>query len=284
MQWQPWRPQVGPALGLTPGLLSDLAGTRVINNWLPPCCRCQGRAGAAGSECDAGPGRWADAPESTQAAAARYCIAPEINRAAGGSGAGPRGGARGAAAAATHCWRRRWHSSPLPPLCSSPLPSAGIRAARPSSKISQQQKQQQPQVTARRAAAQRVCAAATTDAPPLSGTANSNGGGTRVMIIGGDGYCGWATALHLSGEWTHRPPARARQSQPAGGASKLCASPTSASCQELCTAGRGTDHLCIACHSSPTELRLTLYCLLPLCTARPLCVLPCSPRLRGVHC
>jgi len=24
------------------------------------------------------------------------------------------------------------------------------------------------------------------------------GAGTRVMIIGGDGYCGWATALHLS--------------------------------------------------------------------------------------
>lgn len=30
------------------------------------------------------------------------------------------------------------------------------------------------------------------------GTAHSSGGGTRVMIIGGDGYCGWATALHLS--------------------------------------------------------------------------------------
>ncbi|KAI3424306.1 hypothetical protein D9Q98_009860 [Chlorella vulgaris] len=44
----------------------------------------------------------------------------------------------------------------------------------------------------------RVAATATTDAPPAAGTANSNGGGTRVMIIGGDGYCGWATALHLS--------------------------------------------------------------------------------------
>jgi UDP-sulfoquinovose synthase len=33
---------------------------------------------------------------------------------------------------------------------------------------------------------------------PTNGTAHSNGGGTRVMIIGGDGYCGWATALHLS--------------------------------------------------------------------------------------
>lgn len=30
------------------------------------------------------------------------------------------------------------------------------------------------------------------------GTAHSSGAGTRVMIIGGDGYCGWATALHLS--------------------------------------------------------------------------------------
>lgn len=32
----------------------------------------------------------------------------------------------------------------------------------------------------------------------LPGTAHSSGAGTRVMIIGGDGYCGWATALHLS--------------------------------------------------------------------------------------
>lgn len=45
----------------------------------------------------------------------------------------------------------------------------------------------------------RVAATATTDAPPVQGSAHSNGGGTRVMIIGGDGYCGWATALHLSG-------------------------------------------------------------------------------------
>lgn len=45
----------------------------------------------------------------------------------------------------------------------------------------------------------RVAATATTDSPPVQGTAHSNGGGTRVMIIGGDGYCGWATALHLSG-------------------------------------------------------------------------------------
>jgi len=41
--------------------------------------------------------------------------------------------------------------------------------------------------------------AATLSAPAgPAGTASSNGGGTRVMIIGGDGYCGWATALHLS--------------------------------------------------------------------------------------
>lgn len=44
-----------------------------------------------------------------------------------------------------------------------------------------------------------VAEAAATEAPPLAGTAHTNGGGTRVMIIGGDGYCGWATALHLSG-------------------------------------------------------------------------------------
>eukprot|EP00193_Tetraselmis_chui_P012938 CAMPEP_0177772874 /NCGR_PEP_ID=MMETSP0491_2-20121128/12517_1 /TAXON_ID=63592 /ORGANISM="Tetraselmis chuii, Strain PLY429" /LENGTH=481 /DNA_ID=CAMNT_0019290837 /DNA_START=127 /DNA_END=1572 /DNA_ORIENTATION=+ len=42
-----------------------------------------------------------------------------------------------------------------------------------------------------------VVAAATTDAPP-STTESSGGAGARVMIIGGDGYCGWATALHLS--------------------------------------------------------------------------------------
>ena len=35
-------------------------------------------------------------------------------------------------------------------------------------------------------------------ATPTNGTAHAHGGGTRVMIIGGDGYCGWATALHLS--------------------------------------------------------------------------------------
>lgn len=34
-------------------------------------------------------------------------------------------------------------------------------------------------------------------APALSAN-GGGGGGTRVMIIGGDGYCGWATALHLS--------------------------------------------------------------------------------------
>ena len=32
--------------------------------------------------------------------------------------------------------------------------------------------------------------------PPLK--TSSHGGGVKVMIIGGDGYCGWATALHLS--------------------------------------------------------------------------------------
>ncbi|RMZ52926.1 hypothetical protein APUTEX25_001045, partial [Auxenochlorella protothecoides] len=36
------------------------------------------------------------------------------------------------------------------------------------------------------------------EAPPPSKVHEGNGAGTRVMIIGGDGYCGWATALHLS--------------------------------------------------------------------------------------
>ena len=35
-------------------------------------------------------------------------------------------------------------------------------------------------------------------APKLSPGEASKGKGHRVMIIGGDGYCGWATALHLS--------------------------------------------------------------------------------------
>jgi hypothetical protein len=32
----------------------------------------------------------------------------------------------------------------------------------------------------------------------MSGPDAQKGKGQRVMIIGGDGYCGWATALHLS--------------------------------------------------------------------------------------
>uniref|UniRef100_A0A7S3VTZ3 NAD-dependent epimerase/dehydratase domain-containing protein n=1 Tax=Dunaliella tertiolecta TaxID=3047 RepID=A0A7S3VTZ3_DUNTE len=40
--------------------------------------------------------------------------------------------------------------------------------------------------------------AATVDKVSAPTSASSNGSGTRVMIIGGDGYCGWATALHLS--------------------------------------------------------------------------------------
>ncbi|GFR50255.1 hypothetical protein Agub_g12441 [Astrephomene gubernaculifera] len=52
---------------------------------------------------------------------------------------------------------------------------------------------------ARRADTIKAQSAATIDktaAPSV--TPSSNGAGTRVMIIGGDGYCGWATALHLS--------------------------------------------------------------------------------------
>ena len=35
-------------------------------------------------------------------------------------------------------------------------------------------------------------------APTLAAGEATKGKGHRVMIIGGDGYCGWATALHLS--------------------------------------------------------------------------------------
>ncbi|KAF5835113.1 UDP-sulfoquinovose synthase [Dunaliella salina] len=52
---------------------------------------------------------------------------------------------------------------------------------------------------ARREVQSRVRAqAATVDKVQAPSSASSNGSGTRVMIIGGDGYCGWATALHLS--------------------------------------------------------------------------------------
>eukprot|EP00197_Chlamydomonas_leiostraca_P012183 CAMPEP_0202865604 /NCGR_PEP_ID=MMETSP1391-20130828/6252_1 /ASSEMBLY_ACC=CAM_ASM_000867 /TAXON_ID=1034604 /ORGANISM="Chlamydomonas leiostraca, Strain SAG 11-49" /LENGTH=475 /DNA_ID=CAMNT_0049545465 /DNA_START=1 /DNA_END=1428 /DNA_ORIENTATION=- len=40
--------------------------------------------------------------------------------------------------------------------------------------------------------------AATANKTAVPTTASSNGAGTKVMIIGGDGYCGWASALHLS--------------------------------------------------------------------------------------
>ena len=29
-------------------------------------------------------------------------------------------------------------------------------------------------------------------------TLNNEGKGKRVLVVGGDGYCGWASALHLS--------------------------------------------------------------------------------------
>ncbi|CAD7695170.1 unnamed protein product [Ostreobium quekettii] len=43
-----------------------------------------------------------------------------------------------------------------------------------------------------------VQSALTTEAPSNTVSATRDGKGTKVMIIGGDGYCGWATALHLS--------------------------------------------------------------------------------------
>merc|ERR1719502_2134386 len=42
-----------------------------------------------------------------------------------------------------------------------------------------------------------VRAAAATEAPPTL-SAKNEGKGKRVMIVGGDGYCGWATSLHLA--------------------------------------------------------------------------------------
>lgn len=38
----------------------------------------------------------------------------------------------------------------------------------------------------------------TQQAPPETSTDDSSSKPKRVMVIGGDGYCGWATALHLS--------------------------------------------------------------------------------------
>lgn len=43
-----------------------------------------------------------------------------------------------------------------------------------------------------------VFCSAVTDRVQPSLEVSTHGGGTKVMIIGGDGYCGWATALHLS--------------------------------------------------------------------------------------
>eukprot|EP00897_Mesotaenium_endlicherianum_P000206 jgi/Mesen1/10186/ME000076S09692 len=50
--------------------------------------------------------------------------------------------------------------------------------------------------SSRRASAAGARATATADAPPAIETGGQSKG--RVMIIGGDGYCGWASALHLS--------------------------------------------------------------------------------------
>ena len=39
---------------------------------------------------------------------------------------------------------------------------------------------------------------AVTTTPEIQTKPEQVGKGKRVMIVGGDGYCGWATALHLS--------------------------------------------------------------------------------------
>eukprot|EP01023_Acetabularia_acetabulum_P068216 TRINITY_DN95_c0_g1_i1.p1 TRINITY_DN95_c0_g1~~TRINITY_DN95_c0_g1_i1.p1 ORF type:complete len:492 (+),score=86.27 TRINITY_DN95_c0_g1_i1:66-1478(+) len=58
-------------------------------------------------------------------------------------------------------------------------------------------KQKQGKKQCARVGAIKPVAVSAVESPPAFKTAG-NGGGTRVMIIGGDGYCGWATALHLS--------------------------------------------------------------------------------------
>eukprot|EP01024_Parvocaulis_polyphysoides_P066161 TRINITY_DN7750_c1_g1_i3.p1 TRINITY_DN7750_c1_g1~~TRINITY_DN7750_c1_g1_i3.p1 ORF type:complete len:473 (-),score=70.00 TRINITY_DN7750_c1_g1_i3:235-1653(-) len=57
---------------------------------------------------------------------------------------------------------------------------------------------QQKQKFSRTQTLKPVLAVSAAEAPPTFQTSEGNGAGTRVMIIGGDGYCGWATALHLS--------------------------------------------------------------------------------------
>ena len=52
---------------------------------------------------------------------------------------------------------------------------------------------------ASKAAAARVATVFAADVPDRSGAdAPDAGKGQKIMILGGDGYCGWATALHLS--------------------------------------------------------------------------------------
>eukprot|EP00892_Ulva_mutabilis_P011522 jgi/Ulvmu1/8742/UM047_0083.1 len=47
-------------------------------------------------------------------------------------------------------------------------------------------------------AARRCSVRAVAENAPPKMTMSSGGGGKRVMIVGGDGYCGWAQSLHLS--------------------------------------------------------------------------------------
>mmetsp|Transcript_30666 Transcript_30666/g.66950 ORF Transcript_30666/g.66950 Transcript_30666/m.66950 type:complete len:483 (-) Transcript_30666:179-1627(-) len=71
--------------------------------------------------------------------------------------------------------------------------SLGMKAALGGAKVGAQQKAQRVQK-----ASKTVSMAATVSNGIDAETAKTGGGGQRVMIIGGDGYCGWATALHLS--------------------------------------------------------------------------------------
>jgi len=68
-----------------------------------------------------------------------------------------------------------------------------MKAAMGGAKVGVQQKVQRLASVSKK-----VMAAATVSNGIDMENAKTGGGGQRVMIIGGDGYCGWATALHLS--------------------------------------------------------------------------------------
>eukprot|EP01025_Chloroclados_australasicus_P013876 TRINITY_DN164_c0_g1_i2.p1 TRINITY_DN164_c0_g1~~TRINITY_DN164_c0_g1_i2.p1 ORF type:complete len:498 (-),score=65.38 TRINITY_DN164_c0_g1_i2:360-1784(-) len=72
---------------------------------------------------------------------------------------------------------------------------ADIISRRAQKKLVQQRSTQQNRS---RIPSMKTSAVSAAEAPPSVGSSEGHGAGTRVMVIGGDGYCGWATALHLS--------------------------------------------------------------------------------------